>query len=50
MFIEHKDDSTLPKGYRWVYCKKHRVRNSNRYIYAEDYGYDFWRFPVRIAE
>jgi len=36
-----------PKGFRWVYCRYRRVRNSERVLDAHDYGYEAWRFLVR---
>jgi hypothetical protein len=31
----------------WVYCRYHRVKNSQRLLDAHDYGYKAWRFPRR---
>ena len=36
-----------PPGFRWVFCRYRRVRNSSRYLDARDYGYDSWCFLVR---
>lgn len=36
-----------PKGFRWVYCRYRRVRNSTKVLDARDYGYEAWRFLVR---
>lgn len=36
-----------PKGWRWVYCRYRRVKNSQKLLDAYDYGYTAWRFLVR---
>ena len=36
-----------PPGYRWVFCRYRRVKNSNRVLDAHDYGYKCWRFLTR---
>lgn len=36
-----------PKGWKWVYCRYRRVKNSTRVLDARDYGYDSWAFLVR---
>ncbi|MDR3351766.1 MAG: hypothetical protein LBO00_01855 [Zoogloeaceae bacterium] len=36
-----------PAGFRWVYCRFRRVRNSARMLDAHSYGYEAWRFLVR---
>ena len=36
-----------PKGYRWVFTRYRRVKNSNRYLDAHNYGYKSWAFLVR---
>ena len=37
----------LKEAYRWIFCKKRRAKNSERYLYAEDYGWKCWAFQVR---
>lgn len=36
-----------PRGYKWVFCRYRRVRNSDRVLDAHDYGYKAWAFLVR---
>lgn len=36
-----------PRGYRWVFCRYRRVRNSQRILDAHDYGYEAWVFLTR---
>ena len=36
-----------PPGFVWIYCRYRRVRNSNKVLDAQDYGYEAWRFLVR---
>lgn len=36
-----------PAGYRWVFARFRRVKNSTRVLDAHDYGYEAWRFLVR---
>ena len=36
-----------PKGFRWVFCRLRRVKNSTRVLDAWDYGYHAWAFLVR---
>ena len=36
-----------PKGFRWVFTRFRRVRNSRRVLDARDYGYECWAFLVR---
>ena len=31
----------------WVKCRFRRVKNSDRYLDAHDYGRDYWIFPVK---
>nr|DAU41086.1 MAG TPA: hypothetical protein [Caudoviricetes sp.] len=38
-----------PSGFRWVFCRFRRVRNSTRVLDAHDYGYEAWAFLVRAA-
>ena len=35
-----------PKGFRWVFCRYRRVKNSTRYLDAREYGYESWCFLV----
>jgi len=36
-----------PPGFRWVFCRYRRVRNSDKVLDAHDYGYEAWCFLVR---
>ena len=36
-----------PAGWRWVFCRYRRVKNSNRILDAREYGYEAWYFLVR---
>lgn len=36
-----------PPGFRWVFTRYRRVRNSKRVLDAHDYGYEAWAFLVR---
>ncbi len=36
-----------PPGYRWVFCRYRRKRNSDELLDAHDYGYEAWAFLVR---
>jgi hypothetical protein len=36
-----------PTGFRWIFTRFRRVRNSNRILDAWDYGYQCWAFLVR---
>lgn len=38
-----------PKGFKWVYCRYRRVRNSERVLDAHDYGYKAWAFLVPVG-
>jgi hypothetical protein len=40
-------DPPAPLGWRWVYCRFRRVKNSTKVLDAWDYGYKAWRFLVR---
>lgn len=35
-----------PKGFRWVFCRYRRVKNSDRMLDAHDYGRECWAFLV----
>ncbi|MBM7073489.1 hypothetical protein JQC92_15855 [Shewanella sp. 202IG2-18] len=35
-----------PKGFKWVFCRYRRVKNSDKYLDAHDYGYESWSFLV----
>lgn len=41
------ENKPAPPGFRWVFCRFRRVKNSDRYLDAREYGYDSWRFLVR---
>lgn len=36
-----------PPGFKWIFCRFRRVRNSDRILDAHDYGYEAWCFLVR---
>lgn len=36
-----------PKGFRWVFTRSRRVKNSTKILDAWDYGYQAWAFLVR---
>ena len=36
-----------PPGYRLVFCRYRRVKNSTKVLDAHDYGYEAWCFLVR---
>ncbi|MDU6938817.1 MAG: hypothetical protein E6369_06385 [Haemophilus parainfluenzae] len=37
-----------PKGYKWVCVPYRKVKgNSNKILYAKDYGYQAWCFLVK---
>ena len=36
-----------PTGFRWVFTRYRRVRNSSRILDAHEYGYEAWAFLVR---
>lgn len=36
-----------PAGFRWVFCRYRRVKNSSRILDAHEYGYEAWCFLVR---
>lgn len=38
-----------PKGFKWVFCRYRRVRNSDKVLDAHEYGYQAWAFLVRCA-
>jgi hypothetical protein len=39
--------SPAPLGFRWVFTRYRKVRNSARVLDAHDYGYRAWAFLVR---
>lgn len=39
--------SAAPPGYKWVFTRYRRVKNSTRKLDAHDYGYEAWAFLVR---
>ncbi len=45
----HMEDlpKAAPLGFRWIFCRYRRVRNSSRILDAHDYGYAAWAFLVR---
>ncbi|MEZ8095252.1 hypothetical protein ACED51_14260 [Photobacterium swingsii] len=38
-----------PQGYRWIFTRFRRVKNSNKILDAYDYGYKTWCFLARIG-
>lgn len=36
-----------PSGFRWVFTRYRRVRNSDKVLDAHEYGYESWAFLVR---
>ena len=36
-----------PPGYKWVFCRYRRKKNSSELLDAHDYGYNAWAFLVR---
>lgn len=36
-----------PKGFKWIFCRYRRVRNSQKVLDAHEYGYEAWAFLVR---
>jgi hypothetical protein len=36
-----------PPGFKWIFTRYRRVKNSTRILDARDYGYDCWAFLVR---
>lgn len=39
--------ASAPPGWRWVFCRFRRVKNSQRLLDAHEYGYTSWCFLVR---
>ena len=37
----------IPSGWRPVFCRFRRVKNSSRVLDAHEYGYEAWCFLVR---
>jgi hypothetical protein len=40
-------NTPAPPGYKWVFCRFRRVRNSDKVLDAHAYGYEAWAFLVR---
>ena len=38
---------SAPPGYRQIFCRYRRVKNSTKVLDAHDYGYEAWCFLVR---
>lgn len=36
-----------PRGFRWVFCRYRRVKNSDRILDAREYGHEAWVFLTR---
>lgn len=47
MYVRKLGDFPAPKGFRWVFTRYRRVRNSTRVLDAWEYGYQAWAFLVR---
>ncbi len=41
----NQSETRVEGGY--VYCRYRRVKNSDRYLDAYEYGYKAWRIPIR---
>ena len=39
--------AVAPKGFKWIFTRFRRVKNSERLLDARDYGYSVWAFLVR---
>jgi len=37
-----------PKGFRWIFTRYRRVKNSHKMLDAHAYGYDAWVFLARV--
>ena len=35
-----------PDGFKWVFCRYRRVKNSSKVLDAHEYGYEAWAFLV----
>lgn len=48
MNLKNIANKPAPKGFKWVCCRKRRVRGkSEKVLDAHDYGYEAWCFLVR---
>lgn len=39
--------TAAPPGFKWVFTRYRRVKNSTRQLDAYEYGYEAWAFLVR---
>lgn len=47
MNLKNVAKKPAPKGFKWVCCRKRRVRgNSGKELDAHDYGYQAWCFLI----
>lgn len=42
-----QERKAAPPGFRWIFVRYRRVKNSTRLLDAHDYGYECWAFLVR---
>lgn len=45
--LNHIAVKPAPAGYRWVFTRFRRVKNSTRLLDAHTYGYQAWAFLVK---
>lgn len=45
--VEMTSRKPAPPGYRWIFTRYRKVRNSNKVLDAHEYGYESWAFLVR---
>jgi len=43
-------EKPAPSGFRWVFTRFRRVKNSAKVLDAHDYGYEAWAFLVRAKK
>jgi len=41
------ENKPAPKGFKWVFCRYRKVKNSQKVLDAHEYGHEAWRFLVR---
>lgn len=49
MTLKSLGQTAAPPGFRWVFTRYRRVKNSQRLLDAHEYGYEAWAFMVRVA-
>jgi hypothetical protein len=42
-------DIPAPSGFRWVFTRYRKVKNSTKILDAWEYGYNAWAFLVRAG-